>query len=87
MESLKAAAALPKDHRPIEQPGVMSQNEMYNVPRVTRVSVLAPFECDRLNPKAQPQIGPLADRILPVEAEKKRVRTKTVCGYSLALCD
>lgn len=70
MESLKAAAALPKDHRPIERLGVMSQIEMYDVPRVARVSVLASFERDGLNTEAQPRIGPSADRILPDGAEE-----------------
>lgn len=79
MESLKAAAAataLPKDHRPIKRLGVMSQIEMYNVPRVTRVHVLASFERAALNAEAQPGIGPSADRIPPVGAAKRRIKTK-----------
>lgn len=69
MESLKAAAALPKDHRPIERLGVMSQIEMYNFMRGTRVSALASFE---RGAKARHRIvPPLADRILPVGSERK----------------
>lgn len=66
MESLKAAAALPKDHRPIERLGVMRQIEMYNFMRGTCVSVLASFECGGLSAKAHQRVAPSADRILPV---------------------
>lgn len=76
MESLKAASMLPKDHRPIERLGVMSQIEMYNIPRVTRVSLLASFECDGLNAEVQPQIGLAAYRILPLGAEIEGLRQK-----------
>lgn len=58
MESLKAAAALPKDHRPIERLGVMSQIEMSNFMRGTRVSALASFERGGLSAKAHHRIAP-----------------------------
>lgn len=79
MESLKAAAALPKDHRPIERLGVMRQIEMYNFMRRTCVNVLASFECGGLSAKAHQRVAPSADRILPVGSgqEKLRIRTKS----------
>lgn len=86
MELLKAAE-LPTDRRPIERLGVMSQIEMYNVLRVTRVSVLASFERDGLNAEAWPRIGPSADRILPAGAEQCRIGTKTVSGNSFVGTD
>lgn len=77
MESLKAAAALPKDHRPIERLGVMSQIEMYNFMRGTRVSALASFE---RGAKAHHRIAPFggSDPSCWIGAEKRRIETETV---------